>query len=132
MGLPFIPTPPPSRPSGGSSMPPPINLPHRKQPAPKPTPKTPSPPKNLTRPQFRKALEKVENTWDIKMKKEERKEKEKGFLWKDYGDDISQKDVERRIKKLKGAKFKAKTHQGKLDIEYEINLIRKASGNKKQ
>lgn len=130
MSVPFIPRPAPRPPSGGA--PPPINLPHRKQPAQKPAPKTPPVTKNFTRPKFRKELEKVENTWDIKMKKEERKEKEKGFLWKYYGDDISQKDVEHRIKKLKEAKFKAKTYQGKLDIEHEISLIRKASGNKKK
>lgn len=131
---PSMPPPPPSRSeSSKNSSFSPINLPHKQKLPQKPTPKTPPPPKDFTRSKVREKFRKVENTFQIKMQREERVKMEKElFPFDPYGYTISRKkEIDHRIKKLKQERFKTPHTADKLEIDRKINLLKKLQDGKK-
>ncbi len=129
---PLMPSVPPVRPetpkSGSLS---PISLPRKQKPPENNNIKAQPPKKEFSRPEVRGKFKRVENTNQIKMLREERVRIEKElFPYKDYGSDISEKDINKRISLLKKERFRTPHTADKIKIEHQINLLKKIKGEK--
>jgi len=84
----------------------------------------------ISRGEFRDSLRKIYDP-KINLSKEERVKLEKElFPYQQYGSDISQGDVVRRISLLEKEKFKSPHTKDKVKIQQEINLLNKLKNQK--
>ena len=75
---------------------------------------------------FKKALGDVKDfSYTNRTSKKEREKMEKELFPSNKGADISRTEVEKKIKELKKKKFKVLHHKERLELDKEINVLKK-------